>query len=400
MKYTSNGQYVLNELVLIKDNITIDLSTSFADIMVYESIFDHFMTASVSVLDTFDLTNQLPIDGEEQIIIEFVTAGSDNILRFEGNLYRIVEDAGPNGQTKGLVLHFVSEAGMMNQRVFERGGYKDNTSNIAQRVFQKLRYGEKVLQVEPTAQIENVVFPTVRPSVAMDLLANKSISNTNNVGYVFYENKDAFHFRSVQSLMQEEPQLAYLNGFGGVYEEPDNAIVEKFNTYQAFEQLEPAQFMDKVQKGYFGNDYATLDLFRKRYDHFYESHESTFSPEKSLGQYANREDHPNASYQDRMMFRTLANDQGTVNLPQRKGHVLTSLDNYRAIFSVFGDSTVGAGATCFAVVPTKGSYRIDDPNDFHTGKFLISEVKHRVTQDKYMQTMTIIKDAFEETANG
>lgn len=400
MKYTSNGQYVLNELKLMKDNVIIDLSQSFADIMVYESVFDHFMTASVTIMDTFDLTNQLPVDGEEQIVIEFLTAGSENPLRFEGNMYRIVEDNGPNGQSKGLVMYFVSEAGMMNQRVFERGGYKDNTSEIAKRVFNKLRYGEKVLDVERTTKIENVVFPTVRPSVAMDLLANKSISTTNNVGYVFYENKDAFHFKSIQSLMQKEPELAYLNGFGGVYEEPDNAIVEKFNTYQAFEQLEPAQFMDKVQTGYYGSDFVSLDLYRKRYEHFYESRESTFDQTKSLGQYANRQDHPNPSYHDRMMFRPVMDDQGMTNLSQRKGNVLTALDNYRAIFSVFGDSVVGAGNTCYAVVPVNGSSKIEDPNDFYTGKFLITEVKHRVTPDKYMQTMTIIKDAFEETANG
>lgn len=400
MKYTSNGQYVLNDLKLVKDNITIDLTDSFADIMVYESVFDHFMTASISVLDTFDLTNQLPIDGEERIVIDFQTAGTENAVHFEGNLYRIVEDHGPNGQTKGLVLHFVSEAGMMNQRIFERGGYKGNTSEIAKRVFPKIRYGGKVLDVEPTTKIENVVFPTVRPSVAMDLLANKSISTTSNVGYLFYENKDAFHFKSIQSLMQKTPELAYLNGFGGVYEEPENAIVEKFNTYQAFEELEPSQFMDKVQKGYYGSDYASLDLYHKRFEQFYESRESTFDQNKSLGQYANRQDHPNPSYQDRMIFRAVMHDQGMVNLFQRKGHVMTALDNYRAIFSVFGDSTVGAGATCFAVVPIKGTSRMEDPNDFHTGKFLISEVKHRVTADKYMQTMTIIKDSFEETANG
>lgn len=398
MRYTSNGQYVLNQLTLTKDNVEIDLSSSFGDVVIYESIFDHFMTATVTFVDTYDIINQLPIDGEERIIIDFETAGSDNPIHFEGLMYRAVSET-MSEQSRAMVLHFASEPAMKDQRVFESGGYRDTLSNIAKKVYQKIDALEKPLDVEPTVKIENIVFPHMRPSTGMEFLASRSVSQTQNVGYLFYETSQAFHYRSIQSLLQQESELMYLYGQRGVYNDPKNAIVEKFNSYQDFEELEPSQYMDKVKSGFYGSDYEYLDLIKKRITPYKESRKDTFDSNKSLGKYPYRENHASQDFSDRRVFKTTMDESGLVNVHQRNSHVMSSLDSYRARFSVFGDSAVSAGNTCHAVIPIKGSSRIDNPTDFYTGRFLISEIKHRFTVDKYNQTMTIVKDAFEDSSD-
>ena len=122
-----------------------------------------------------------------------------------------------NQQVYTLKLSSVGWSNNTRTRI-SRGYKKKKYSDIVKEIFDdKLTIGtihdtdytsQKTLDIEETQGTYDVVIPRWKPFRCFDWLASRAKKN-NACNFVFFESLQNFHFRSIESLLQDEAQFTY-----------------------------------------------------------------------------------------------------------------------------------------------------------------------------------------------
>ena len=140
-KYTGNGQFTLNELSLVyvesgDNEKTIDLSLAYVQVDLYESIFDQTMSGSVSIVDSFNLQDLLPLYGNEKINIDFHTQGNDaNPVQYTGIVYKISEKHRITEHSSGYTIYFISPEAINSQQRNIQRAFEATTGECVDRIY-------------------------------------------------------------------------------------------------------------------------------------------------------------------------------------------------------------------------------------------------------------------------
>lgn len=208
---------------------TVDLKAKVATFEYYENIFSPVITAKALVQSTGDaiegpegklqsIYNGLPLRGGEQL--SFKIAGNSDTnpgLDFsdEPEKYLHVESiTNVISATKKetFVLNLCSRENITNETV--RIGRKfpsENISDSVKIIFEEHLKTKKTLKIDKTQNKYGFIGNMRKPFTILTWLASKSVpgkaknEDDSTAGFVFFETKDGFNFRSVDDLVTQEP---------------------------------------------------------------------------------------------------------------------------------------------------------------------------------------------------
>ena len=216
--------------VFLRDH-DIDIRFKVLEINIFESIFQACMTADVTLIDTDNIVARLPIVEGDVVDIHLGFNSEDKIQQNvdKENIKCVMEvikittrmkTSNQDIQTYTLRLASVGWSQNVRTRI-SRSYNKKPYSDIVQEIFDdKFRttdmyglkgfYSEfeeedaKTLDKEDTYGEYSIIIPRWKPIQCFNWLAGRSQSKDNEfaVNYVFFENKDKFHFRSINSLIE------------------------------------------------------------------------------------------------------------------------------------------------------------------------------------------------------
>lgn len=398
-KYTGNGQYSISEMVLSYTDQTeseneIDLINAFVQVDLYESIFEHVMSGSISIVDTFNLQDVLPLYGNEKIKLDFNTAGNDgNPVRYVGVVYKISEKHRITEHSSGYTIHFISEEAINSEKSVVQRSYENTQSEIVKQLFDRIKSSQKTLEAVETTAVDSYVFGWFNPLQAISVLTKDSYSKAGDVGYMFYEDSLQFNYKPLQFLYQQEPVIEYKSRNRGMFDNVDKRFEESANTIQDLKVLDENSYLDRIMEGQHGITNYRFDLFSKEYTNVEYDKAKFFKKRKSLGDSAYKKE-LEASYTSRGNIG-FVNDS-LISLQDRtKGSMQKiEISTLRTEISVFGDSSIRCGQTCIANLPKWNKDQEQTP-DASTGKYLITHVHHQLNGDKYLQMLMLQKDSYE-----
>jgi len=401
-KYKGQGQYQLNKLSLIvSDQSTgqdqeIDLRAVFVDVTIYESMWSVLMSGAVSIIDSYNMPDVLPLYGDEKLEVEFFTSGNEkNPISFTGHVYKIDPPNRISEHSKGYNIHFVSPAGLASERSHVQRGFKTTADAIVKAIHSDhfANASNKRCETSSTIGVHPYTFGSVSPLDAISIVSRDAQSTEGNNAFLFFENNQTFVWKPLQELYQQDPVTAFYYRNTGVYKDIKQKNVESFNAIQDFEVLEEASFLDRVRDGQHGSQHLYLDLFAKKMVTKTFDRDQQFDPTKSLGDQASKKPLTNPKYTDRWFIEYVASDIDV----RSKGYLSMMgrmvADTFNARIVTYGDSSLAAGQTCSVQLP---NWNQDQENvkSSATGKFLMSEIKHTLSNKDYYQTIMIQKDAF------
>lgn len=401
-KYTANGQFTLNRATLIykdqsDDEKELDLSYAFVQIDLFESIFEHNMNGSISILDSFNLPDLLPLYGQEYIELEFHTQGNEaNPIVYRGVVYKISEKHRLSEHASGYSVYFISELAITSQKLNVQKSYNETASAIVQKIFNdKLKETNKQLEVEPTKSIESYVFGALKPLEAISILSKHSYSKTMDYGYVFFEDNLQYNFKPITFLYQQDTVSEYKSRNKGLYDDVDQRAQEAFSNIQDLKLLEENSYLDRLMEGQHGATFQRFDLFSKRMETFQYDRKKEYDELKSLGRYPFKKD-IDVSYENKNNLK-FGNDSNLILNELSKSHnSKIEVNMIRAELTIFGDSTLRCGQCVDINLPIWNQDQ-EETGDRISGKFLISNIHHQIThQEKYFQTIMIQKEAYED----
>ena len=209
------GDYILPNIILVSHTgNAVDIRDMVIELNIYESIYKNAVTGTLAIFDTANLIQNIPLQGTERLMFKLSTPGTQNnsnltidATETTGNPFHIYKLSDRQELKEGVesyLLHFCSREMFRNMRHRVSKAYNGNLDSSAVQIFtdeQRLD-GKKQFKVEPTRNQDKIVMPNVRPFKAINMLASRALSkNGKSAGYLFYETTKAFYFRSFENML-------------------------------------------------------------------------------------------------------------------------------------------------------------------------------------------------------
>ena len=221
------GEFKCSEIALISvTGKIVGIKSATLEVNIYEGIFSNFITGDITFTDNFNLMNGLPITGHEYLDFKIRTPiksptrertsttnapGTKSFPDFGGYdftnrrmaVYRVETKKSLSDNVQMITLNFCSPEMIRNQnvrinRAFD-GPYDDAVASIFKKEFGL--NSKKKCYIQPTNNNFKFVAPNKRPTDIINMLASRAEpKNSILPGYVFFENGQGFHFRSLDSF--------------------------------------------------------------------------------------------------------------------------------------------------------------------------------------------------------
>ena len=442
------GDFNLEEALLISPtgNVTALLTdVVIVEMNIFEDMFKSSITGSIIVTDTNDIVSKIPIVGQEYLTLKIRTPTltlEKDIIDFTENPFAVHKislrrELTTGGQT--YELKFISQEAIKNSQRKISKSYSGNKANIGDIVFDLLsedRNGvqsSKEIFIEPTTGKRKYVIPNMNPFSAITTLSNEAVSksqdgNNPSPHYLFFENKNGIHFRSLQSLYEQDAKDLFHVGDMGFDEEeidgdPESGkLIQNFRRILAYEIRTRKDLFLNSASGMLGGRLITHDIYKKNYD----VREYNYLDDDDFGQHKRLSDEGDAFrvYNVDRFESTDFSKAKTHLIPiskttknfdahyttsdeldgnsdsnrlqetylQRQSRLMEIGNGISIQMSVNGRTSLTVGDIIFITIPSiRGS---DTENELYTGKYLIVKLRHTFSKPlrQHEITMEVVRD--------
>jgi len=227
---SASGSSLYEKLILESNDQqrTVDISSGTISIDYYEDIFSPTITARIRVVNTGDsilnekdkiqsIYNGLPLRGGERLLMKISDQGIGKTgLDFSSNPNRYlyvssITDVISESQKESFVLNLVSREAITNEttRVYKKytGTIDQSISKILKNILKTTRYKNE--DIEKSQNSYSFIGNSRKPFTTLIWLASKAVpvsAKSSTAGFVFYQTKDGFKFKSIDELIEQEPR--------------------------------------------------------------------------------------------------------------------------------------------------------------------------------------------------
>lgn len=262
------GDVELVDFKLYAQGGTVDLRGQAISISIFEDIFQPTLFCEIIVVDAINLVKLFKLKGEEKVKISFFTKGNSKITNYEMVVYAVQGVAVPNNnKVSTYTMRCTSLEHYVNSVTNVERYYKDSCSSIVSSILNSYLNSDKKLNAEATKGIIPVAMPSTSPLKAIDYIRQKSVSASFPTGgfFVFFENQDGFHFRSVEGLFRDGVSKIGNKVFTYATDTQTD-MAREMKAWRNLTRYEHLQKMDTISKlvaGTFSNNVKTWDIFTK-----------------------------------------------------------------------------------------------------------------------------------------
>ena len=181
----------------------------------YESIDSPTISMNLTFIDVDQVISRKGISGGEYIDLTVEVDGYSDfkLTQKKHNLMlNSVRDIITETNKQVATLEFVSVESIINETARVN---KKFVGNVSQTVFELLIGDKKGIQTTKNLDKHDAtnsysfVGNLKRPFDTVQWLCPKTQSSAKNFGFLFYENFDGYHFKSIEKLLEQEPSFTY-----------------------------------------------------------------------------------------------------------------------------------------------------------------------------------------------
>lgn len=410
------------------------------EMSIHEDLFNPVLSGVIWLQDSSDLTQFLPLIGEETLKVSFTRPDEsgrgllDDYYEAEFRIYKI-ESRRPEADKMNVQnygLHFVSKEKITDMKTKVWQTYEDMPySDMVQKIFDEYIKSSKPLVVEPTMYEFKFAASGMSPFDIIHILASKSISaEGNGSAYVFYEDMDQFNFVTLGKLMKQGSDVRFLSQLGNVLEDKgtvkrrDRDIEIDVRRVENYRWASSFDVIGRLQNGMYAQQLWAVDTLRQ----IWEKHDWDYKKEFPGLPHVDSDDICTDALDAlgspptvmRLMETTRDHDIVPHIVAKEPGikpnkieeHVLKRASQleqalgHRMQINVSGDPRRRTGKVIEFMTPNHyGAYnedhRPDPPHDrYLSGKHLIVSCKHRIEAHRYYGELEIMKDSLAQGIEG
>jgi len=373
----------------------------------FESIESPSISMTLTFIDVDQVLGRKGITGGEFINLTIQDGEVDKFKITDDHkmMLNSVRNMGTETNKQFATLEFISTETIVNETARVTKKFTGNVANIVEELLVSDKKGiqtEKKLEKDQAANSYSFIGNLKRPIDTIQWLCPKTQSSKTNFGFLFYENLDGYHFKSIENLLKQDPiEYTYTD-------KPDDPNIGPFKILQ--NNLNQTNDIGmNCRMGMYANRTIYIDIENQTNEEvdFKITELDLKKPVKLLD---GIEDFPT-----RLMLRV--NDFGVAQVGAAKSDVqpLSELAVYQnksyirnnLLFSqslsiaIPLNTTLRAGFMIDVKLPLKkgdgeaptdstGNDKTNDPS----GKYLISELRHVIGAGAAETQLTLIRDVF------
>jgi len=373
----------------------------------FESIESPSISMTLTFIDVDQVLGRKGITGGEFINLTIQDGEVDKFKITDDHkmMLNSVRNMTTETNKQFATLEFISTETIVNETARVTKKFTGNVANIVEELLVSDKKGiqtEKKLEKDQAANSYSFIGNLKRPIDTIQWLCPKTQSSKTNFGFLFYENLDGYHFKSIENLLKQDPiEYTYTD-------KPDDPDIGPFKILQ--NNLNQTNDIGmNCRMGMYANRTIYIDIENQTNEEvdFKITELDLKKPVKLLDKI---EDFPT-----RLMLRV--NDFGVAQVGAAKSDVqpLSELAVYQnksyirnnLLFSqslsiaIPLNTTLRAGFMIDVKLPLKkgkgetptdstGNEKTNDPS----GKYLISELRHVIGAGAAETQLTLIRDVF------
>jgi hypothetical protein len=405
----------------------VNLIPGIFELKYYESILQDSVKVTIIYVDSKGSINDttvlegLPLVGQERVEIEIVdnVEGKKKVTLYVNSVHPQYNDY--NKQM--VALDLVSREYILNEQVRVRKRYDGKLSDHVRRILTDAPpFGlqtQKNIDIEQTVNLYNFLGNNKKPLYVCTWLSKKSIPSTGGgkgetAGYFFFETDSGFKYKSIDSLMKQEPKTKLIYNTstdgGGTKIPPgyDGKIVD-YNVDSAVSNISK-----KMKMGLFNTKIVKFDPFTCYYEIINKQSSDSYEtggkklPKLNDKEFPNKENNA-ATKTSYVLIDTgslpTGNTQQQIKKSQDKNLEESDILNqstmrYNNLFSSKASITIpglfklSAGDTIFIDSPKIENSENPDVNQQYGGKYLISDICHYITQRETYTSANLVRESF------
>ena len=406
----------------------IDIRAGVTSIDYYEDIFSPTITAQIVVFNTGDtiegkdgklqsIYNGLPLRGGERLSLKIAPNSEDNAgLNFSENyqdyLYvSSITNVLTQQQKEAFTLNLVSRETITNETI--RVPIKFPTSSTidvsVEKILKDYLKTEKNMDIDKTSNTYGFIGNMRKPFNILVWLASKGVPEEGTAGFVFFQTQDGYHFKSLDTLINQEPKATY------TYNEVALSSTERNNDLNIlrYSTNKNQDLLEKLRLGAYSSYIATFDPSTSKFNLPQES-QFTLGKYKSKTKNLGRElELPSVSQDSETSLgeipsriMTMVIDRGVLEKGVKTDknadpmeYQAQAIMKYNTLFTqelhmqVPLNTNLKAGDVIKCEFP-KTSTGSEEYDDEQSGLYLIKELCHHFDDTKSETSMKLLRDTF------
>ena len=415
----------------------VSLLLGFVELRYFESIMDNTIKVTVLYSDSGDTIDGktarsgLPIVGEETVSLK-IEDNNKNTLDFstKKNNELYVKKSTPISEDtrKEMVgLTLVSAEDIMNTKVNLVSRFDGKISDSVNRILTEGNFKgldtKKKLDIETTANSCNKIPNNKHPFFWLNKFSTQAVSDTTqtlgkSAGYFFFETYNGFFFKSIDTLMDQEPKKSFI--YNESTDSRGDKVPESYDgkalTMSSDNRIDSKQ---KNRIGAYSNRIVTFDPFTTYYEvsnfkaEDFEEGSAYKKGGKNLPKLNTKFKNPNATEDfSRTTYYVL--DTGTMPTGDSKEQIKKSGDQnfevakihnqsmmrYNLLFSqqititIPADFSLHAGDAVYVDTPEIKDNKNDTVDRQQGGLYIISDLCHLITTNKSLTKINLVRESF------
>jgi len=415
------NDYTLINLTLLTAVSAFDVKNIMVELSYNEDLFTSTASGYLMLVDATGYIEKLHMNGNEFIRMTFGKVDdTTNIIDKIFRVFKVAKRTPENeGNTETYSLYFCSEELILSEQYKISKSYKaqDITSNVKNILKDYLKVPDNKLGVfEQTFGVYDFIVPNLKPFDAINWMSTYARPDSTKYGsdLLFYEDKFGYNFRSIQSLIGQTVYNAYSFNPKNVNQQTQTITQRVYNAL-TYEILDSYDTLGAINSGVFANQLISVDPLLRRYriTNFdygnYSKTAKTLNGNPITNNMKNRfSDNLNQTSQavlklvfsnynqtDSSYVKTnggVAHDIfAETYIPYRSAQ-LPLLNYTRIKISVPGDPGLTVGRVITFNLLSKDPDK-KEPDDFYSGNYLITAVRHMLTVHEYRTVLELAKES-------
>lgn len=421
----SSVKFNFVEIQSLETKKKIDLTQSMVFCDYYEDILSPCIMMTIQIASSYSIFNGLPIRGGEKVELDIETASGNFKLMGDYAMYVYkVSALVADGTKEFFTLHLCSREGLTNetarvQKKYIKKPINEHVEAILKDVLKTKKYKSK--NIEKTSNSYSFIGTLKKPFHVLTWLGPKGVPATSSsgnsgktakgvAGFLFYENRDGFNFRSVDTLVSQTqsqsgntskesiPQYKY---DPGVME--SNVTTNNFNIIN-YNFEKNTDLMKSLRVGMYANVTYFYDLYKNKIEGI--DYRLNSEIKSKLGG-SKIPPYPEifGDKPSRILFRSsdvgmlaserIAEDSGRDNTDMAK-----SFSRYNLLFTqslnmiVPMNINLKAGTIIYAQFAKVDASQSGEVDPEQSGNYLIKEVRHHFEDNQMISSLKLIRDSY------
>lgn len=426
-----------------------DLQTFLVDFTYEETIFKQFPYGEIAIFDSVDFPGLLPLIGEEKIYAKFTTidpeTGTDRPdIEFNLHVHTMTNkaQAAESRKMQSYRLKYCSNLPFQNLNnvvfaTFQNMKYSEMIQQIYDRYLKAEGEDYKPLNIEETVGAADFTINGMSPVAAIKKIVDRSVSENNGNFFVFYEDRDAYNFVTLGSMLKQDPvinltcQLKNIpDGKGSIDVVRDltnmsnytrNNVFDTFASALSGESTSSLLTVDPVVRRWRYNEFDLRKEDKKGQKYWEkfpkitnkikndkgevvdvpvnkpwtDAHKMFVNPRSNMGLMLSELGQDAIDYiSERTSVRTFVPEDFFLERLSQKSQLLKHV----LFVDVSGDTRIKPGCMVKFEMPEivgiTGTKNPEKEDAWLQGKFLVIGVVHHVTHTKYQMRLEMVRDGF------